>query len=415
MAGVAPFKRRLKLLPKQKKTLRLLGLGNDPVYYIGALGTGKTEILAYFVLCEAVKYPGNFICVAAATYPQLNRSTIRAVLRVAKRMGLSHRYYKQEKRLRLHGSGSEIIFVSCDVPAVELQGPEFGALAADECEGIGEEQIRALQGRVRKRGASRAQLYVANPPGRYHWMTVDALRQKARLVTSTTYDNPILPKDYIRRLEWIYPPGTLDHRRYMLGEIGLPREGAVYPEYEPSRMIIDEEPTFIGFVNGLDLGANHPTAYLEAGLTADDVLVIIGEHYGSYMPIDEHVDAISAIYRGGPIFADHEAQTRLEYEFRGWPTELAPKFLGPEVGIESVRRRIITGRLKILRGAAPNLEREFGLYRYAKPLHSDRPYRDQVVKKDDDALDALRYLVTGLDLAEAMDDDVLAAVYAMEG
>ncbi|MCH6552386.1 MAG: zinc ribbon domain-containing protein [Planctomycetes bacterium] len=46
-------------------------------------------------------------------------------------------------------------------------------------------------------------------------------------MTAPTYENPYLAPDVIEQLELIYPPGTIDHRRFMLGEIGVPREGAV--------------------------------------------------------------------------------------------------------------------------------------------------------------------------------------------
>jgi hypothetical protein len=61
------------------------------------------------------------------------------------------------------------------------------------------------------------------------------------------------------------------------------------------------------------------------------------------------------------------------------------------MGLLAVRARLETGRLRVLPGACPNLMAEAELYRY----HPDKP--EKPLKKNDHALDALRYLVARMD------------------
>jgi hypothetical protein len=60
-------------------------------------------------------------------------------------------------------------------------------------------------------------------------------------------------------------------------------------------------------------------------------------------------------------------------------------------GIAAVTARLESGRLKVARGACPELAREAGLYRY-EAEGSETP-----LDRDNHALAALRYLVMGLD------------------
>ena len=62
---------------------------------------------------------------------------------------------------------------------------------------------------------------------------------------------------------------------------------------------------------------------------------------------------------------------------------------------EGAGARLETGRLKLARGACPELEREAGLYRY-EAAGGETP-----LDRDNHALAALRYLVMGLDAGRA--------------
>ncbi len=404
------------LLPGQKRVFAAFNAGAPVVGFVGGLGAGKTRIGALMVIREALTYRRNYIAVAAATYPQLRRSTIRAVIQALKDLRIVYKYNKSTKTVLIPQAGSEIEFVSTDVPPEELQGPEYGALWVDEGEGVEESRFRALRFRVRKRGASRRVLVTANPPGRYHWISQSFHFEPIpgwAYVNAQTFENMLLPADYVYELKLLYPEGSHNYRRYLLGELGLPREGAVYPEFSAERHIVDSPPAnIIGHFGGLDLGADHPFCFLQMGLTDTDIIVVLGEHYARLLPIDEHLMQMHQVYRGGPIFSDWAKQDRIEMDMRGWPTIAAPKQIGVETGIEAIRRRLLLRKFLIVRGAAPNLVREFSTYVWSKPPRENTAYVEKPVKVNDDALDALRYGVTGLDYASAVAGDAMRQVFA---
>lgn len=422
--------RKIGLLPSQRRFL--VGCRRAPVaLFVGGWGCGKTDVLGHFVSDEAIFYERNYIGVAAATYPQLRRSTIRKTLDVLNRRAIKYRYWKSEKRIEVKATGSEIEFLSCDIPPEEQQGPEFGALAVDEGEGVSQEHWQRLFSRVRKPGTSLRKRIFCNPPHRSHWIARDffglgltdwRLPHGWAVVQATTYENGFLPADYIRGLEHMYGVGSRAWRRYMMGEVGLPVEGAIYPEFNDRDHVISfaeldalrRTGHVVGTVCGFDLGGGHPTAFLQADLTDDDVLIVSAEHWANYLPVDEHLQRILTFYvDDSPIFADHELQTRIEYEMRGLPTAPAPKHVGVEQGIDAVRRRLVQRKLKVVRDRCPRTYQEFGGYQWAKPKNPGIEYRDAPVKLEDDCMDALRYLVTGLDQhSEGGDREVLQGMFA---
>lgn len=396
----------IKGLPGQLETL---ACPDREAYFIGGFGCGKTDGLAMFLDQEAHLYRNNYICAAAATYPQLQRSTIRKTLAYFDRRRLPYKYNKNDKEIKLlDGCGSSIVFQSFDVPLQHRQGPEFGAAAIDEAETCTWDDFRIMRSRVRKLDASRKVRIFGNPPPEHHWITKRYRDGKHYFYIADTRENITLPPDYIEDLLEMYPPGSYGYRRYVCGEIGVPLEGAVFPEFSSKFHLVDEKDVpwdrIVGYVNGLDFGYNHPTAFLVGAVTDDDVLYIVGEHYAPRLLLEEHCEHIRAIYLGGPIFRDHDAQDAAEMAEMGIETLLATKDLS--MGLDLVRKRLVRKTIKIVRGAAPNLVRELGVYLW-------HPTRDEPMKKDDHAPDALRYMVAGLDLASSEENEIRSLIYGV--
>ncbi len=380
------------------------------VGYVGGFGSGKTEDLAYESMYQCLAYPDNYGCLASATYPQLNRSTIKKVFEFYAKMGLKegihYTYNQNDKEVRFYNKSKFFFQATVGIPATQMLGSELGFLLFDECESIPEDAVTKLKSRVRKLNASRVVRYYANPMPNGHWFSEwfhEKPRQGYRLVQAPTHENYYLPADYIAELEAMYPPGSVGRRRYLDGELGVPLEGAVYPEFSPHIHIVEEMPdNVIGYINGLDLGHNNPTCWLSAAVTDDDELIICGEHYAAKMLLADHAECIKEVYLGGPCFADHDAQDRAELEELGVDTVPAHKEV--MMGIDTVRGRLVRGTLKILKGACSNLVREFGSYIWHATL-------EKPIKLNDHAQDALRYLCTGYDYA-IEDVNLIQEVYA---
>src|SRR5690606_15450477 len=73
---------------------------------------------------------------------------------------------------------------------------------------------------------------------------------------STYMNADNLPSDYIPNLEQKYPPGTDEHRRWMLGEL-VTLSGAIYKMFGPDHIVKPEEiPTLDAYCYGQDLGVH---------------------------------------------------------------------------------------------------------------------------------------------------------------
>lgn len=390
---------RLSALPRQMEVLRALDAAASEapreIVYYGGLGAGKTQCGFMFALrCMAARREpsAGFICMR--TGPAMERGVIREFLQWLETIGVAHSYNKSKRVLSI--GNAACFFQTLDIPHGELKGPNLSWAWIDEADTCPRDHVMTVLGRVRAPGP-RATLLTANPVPTAHWLAQYVATPHVVRVQSATVDNPRLPPDYIARLLAIYPPGTPSYRRWVLGEMGVALEGAVYPEWTDSRNVRDAfhaHHEIAGIVYGLDFGYNNPTAFLSAYLTHDDVLVIDGEHYAPGMTIADHVAAIRTLRRDGPIVADHDAQVRHEYAQHGINTVAAKKDV--VLGIDAVRRRIRDGRLQVVRGRAPNLVREMAGYVWQTGALS-RDARELPVKRDDHAMDALRYIVTYLD------------------
>lgn len=167
--------------------------------------------------------------------------------------------------------------------------------------------------------------------------------------------------------------------------------GAIYP-LDFDRMEIDPIPIPAWWPKGygMDVGWNCTAAIFGAIDRETDILYIYGQHYqGQELP-STHA---SAIKRRGRMtgLIDPAARGRSQIdgqklieEYRGEGLLLITANNAVEAGILGVWTRAVEGRLKIFRGCCPDLKREWGMY------HRDK--NSQIVKKNDHALDALRYL-----------------------
>lgn len=204
----------------------------------------------------------------------------------------------------------------------------------------------------------------------------------------------------------------LEDERRALGETWYRQEyecsfemmaGLVYPEFESC--LIDPAPLdtlrIQRYFAGTDFGFHNPSAVIFAGQDFDDTLWVFDEVYGSRMTDDDLILKVRAKERDHGLktkiegyWCDSEAAGSIE-KFRraDLPARKAIKKI--DLGIRAVSARVRTGRLKVFRTCG-NLVREAGLYRYHTEEEQKVP-TDNPVKEHDHAMDALRYLVAGVD------------------
>ena len=113
-----------------------------------------------------------------------------------------------------------------------------------------------------------------NPDSPYHYLHSEFIaaglpERDLKRWRFDLYDNPVLSPEYIERLNRMHAPGTLWHRRMVLGE-WVVAEGAVYDMLDTApggAHVVTELPQkFERVVIGVDYGTSNPTVFLAAGL-----------------------------------------------------------------------------------------------------------------------------------------------------
>lgn len=130
---------------------------------------------------------------------------------------------------------------------------------------------------------------------------------------------------------------------------------------------------------------------LYAKLDKQDVLWIWFERYRSETEIEKHAEALPKY--NVKWFSDHNPEYIRKLRKGGHLVKKANKQI--ITGIDAVNARIRTGRLKVLRKRCPALFAEAESYVY--PEKDEIVIGDKPVDEDNHAMDALRYLVMGID------------------
>jgi hypothetical protein len=167
-------------------------------------------------------------------------------------------------------------------------------------------------------------------------------------------------------------------------------EGLVYPDF--AHCVAREVPANLPRrVGGIDFGYRNPFAAVWGSLDHDDVLWITGEHYEAGRVMSYHAARLPrdvGMWYTDPSGAQERAELiRADFKVR-------PGNNAVQLGLAAVAARVENGTLRIQEGRCPNLLREAQLYRYEA---GGRHKSEVPLEENNHAMDALRYLVMGLD------------------
>ena len=355
--------------------------------------------------------------IVAPTYKILSRATVPMFLDVIDKTSIGPqaggRYLESKSYYELPNKWGKIWLQGADNP-YGLEGGQFDFVWMDEGGQIAKRGFHALVGRT---GQKQAPILVTTTPyvtnegfGPLHkeWLPRHRAGDPDYLVVHfPSVANPAYPKEEYERQKRLLPP-EIFQSRYQGYFTAI--EGQVYPSFSKAIVEIDSDYTQIvlnkcyKFVGGIDFGWNDPFAALVGGVDHDNVLWVFYERYRSQRTLEEHAAAIPKTVNDRPIiwFSEHNPEAIHKLKKGGHRVRRAPKFTKGQAssailnGILAVNNRIASNRLKIVKSRCPAVIAEAETYIF--PEKNEEIIGDKPLDRDNHALDALRYMISGLDL-----------------
>jgi phage terminase large subunit len=359
------------------------------VAMIAGTGGGKTSFGPLWLWREIqARGAGDYLAISPIS-DMLSRVLIPALMGLLESQGCT---WEKAAGKIVCPNGAEIFLISADRPE-RAEGIHAQGAWIDEAG-----QMAHMMWEVARRRVAhhRGRVLLTTTPYNMGWLKTEVSDRAAggeaeyKVVTFSSTANPDYPVEEFERARRELPPDRF--AMFYLGEFRR-ASGLVYPDWSPARMLIDREqmPASVREIGGLDLGWHNPTAGLVLAQDADGAVYVTAEHYAAEQTLADHATALNA---RGRIrwYADPSAAQSIE-ELRKLGVWITPAENDVAAGIDAVTRLLRTDRLRVVRGAAPNLLREFESYVWEQ---RDGVTLDRPKKADDHALDALRYGVMAL-------------------
>jgi len=371
--------------------------------FIAGIGGGKTTAGANEAIRCLFQDPEGMGMIIAPSYNMLTQATIRTFFHYMPR-DLIKKFSKEDYTLTTKLGGT-VIFRSFDDPE-RLRGPNISWFWMDEGSvGYGAEAWNIMVGRLRS-GLERGWV-TATPRGR-NWLWDKFIASGSDMydvIHATTMENPHLSREYIESLKNTYGENTPFYRQEVLGEF-VALTGLVYSEFSESACVKEPKTnTFIRYVGGVDWGYRNPWCFLLIGEDGSGGLYVLDEVYIPEITFVEFEAKVKEIlkdkYNLWRIFCD---PSRPEF-IRQFRLDGIPAIRGKNdilAGIQAVKKRLNEKRedgspVLWIHPKCKNTIREFQTYSYPES-HSDKDANELPLKKDDHAMDALRYAIFGLDM-----------------
>jgi hypothetical protein len=346
---------------------------------------GKSTTVALLGLVEALFVPFTKVLLVSRSHRQ-SRELYRVVTDFHRQLGspLPERQTSEELVL---GNHSRIVSLPCREETVRGYS-QVTLLVIDEASRVPDDLYRAVRPMLAVSGGRL--ICLSTPYGKrgFFW---DAWARGG-----ADWARIEVPAERVPRIK----PEFLAQERRCLGESWFRQEyccsfealeGLVYPDF--ARCVVPgPAPTEGRHYGGIDFGYRNPFAAVWGVLDRDDVLWLTGEHYVRGQDLTYHAERLPR--RGYLWFADPSGAAeragliRADFKVRAGNNAV-------RAGIGAVAARLRAGTLRVVEGACPNLLAEAALYRYGEGQGGGAC--EEPGAEHNHALDALRYLVMGLD------------------
>lgn len=377
----------------------------DAIICDGAVRSGKTFCLSLSFFCWAMRrFQGAQFALCGKSVEALRRNVLHEVEPALKELGFSVKENVSRGLLTVRFGGHENTFYlfggTGEDSGERIQGITLAGALVDEAALLPRSMVEQTVARCSEEGAK--VWFSCNPEGPEHWFYREWIRKaeerRALRVRFVMGDNPAMSPATLARYERSFQ-GKF-YQRYVLGEwIGT--EGLVYDFFDRAMVQPVPEGEMEEWRASCDYGTVNPFSLGLWGRRGD-VWYRVKEIYydarkeGRQKTDLEYVEMLGELTEGlelRQVVVDPSAASLIAaLEQMGYSVRRAEN----EVlsGIRVTADLLRQGKLVICQGCEDSI-REFGLYRW-----DERAVGDRVVKKNDHAMDDIRYFATSLGKSE---------------
>ena len=356
---------------------------------------GKTFLLALLFLIEAKKLNKKQIIIVGASIAAVIRNIIEPLEMWT---GMKFKLGKFND-FKLFGNTVYIFNGADSASWKQIRGMTSSLTLFSEVTALHQEAVK--EGFDRTSGVGARILADTNPENPYHFFKVEYIDKnglrnddKQLMIYSehfTLLDNTTLEKNYVDRQLALYPVGSVDYNRNILGA-WVAKEGIVFNSFNEQYHMIDSIPdgvTIRKYIAGVDWGFNHYGSILVCGIGSDNKFYIVDEVAEREKDLDWWKSKALELhdkYKLEVMYCDHAYPMYISaFKKVGLPARKAKKDVIE--GITVVNSLLSTGHLMFIKGKFNQGLKEMYQYVWKGGTSED------VVKEYDDVLDSLRYVI----------------------
>lgn len=387
------------------------------VFVIAGTQSGKTAFGPWWLLREIQRRgPGDYLAVTA-NYDLFKLKMLPEMLRVFTNLMTCNKWtwHASDRVLESRPLAARIILRSAEAES-GLESATANAAWLDEC-GQNSFRIDAWHAIIRRLSIARGRCLGTTTPYNLGWLKREIFDRWSagdpdiRVIQFKSIDNPAFPVVEYERAKRTLP--TWKWEMFYNGQFRRPA-GLVYDCFDDDENIVDDFKIPLDWPRrvGMDFGAVNQALVWVAENPKNGTYYVYRESLTGNMSTREHVQSALrhsahervVLWMGG---APSEEQQRRDWRSEGINVK-RPRIADVEAGIDRVYDLIKTRQLIIFRSCRGIID-EFGTYSRALDNHG-QPTDKIEDKSTYHRLDALRYVVSGLTMA-----DQLSIGYSFQG
>lgn len=380
----------------------------DAVICDGAVRSGKTFSLSLsFVMWGMLSFHNASLGLCGKTIGALRRNVIVPLLPCLKELGFSVEDNLSRNRLIIRYHGRENYFYlfsgKDEGSAALVQGITLSGVLFDEVALMPRSFVEQALARCSVQGSRF--FFNCNPEYPSHWFYREWIcrrdEKNALYIHFSMKDNPSLSAKMLMRYEKLYSGAF--YKRFVEGE-WVSVSGAVYPFMDDSSMFVPApKDGFEEYCVSCDYGTMNPTSLGLWGRCGEIWYRIAEDYYdarreGKSRTDEEHYTSLENLIGGRDVTAvivDPSAASFIEVIERHGKHAVTRADNNVLDGIRKTYQALMRKEIVICDNCTDAI-REFSLYRWDESKPSDT-----VIKRDDHAMDDIRYFVSYLKQADS--------------